>query len=296
MEIPFTKMHSNGNDFVIIDDRQHAVLPPLAGGEIQCLANRHRGVGCDQMLVLSQPTHPEAQEKNIKAQVSIFNGDGSPATACGNGMRCVAAFLAKEDPHSHQVMILQGPLGILKAVYVGGGHVPRVALDADLPTVHLLDLKSHPIHTHHMIKNVEVIALVTVGNPHVVVFQNHIERKDAFCKWAPLVAHDLSLERIFQESTASLLLTGGYNVHAVACVNSTEVHQLIWERGVGMTASCGTGAAAVAVAGVAAELTASHLTVHQPGGAIDVSWNGQRLMTEGPAVHVFSGLWERNEK
>ena len=292
--IPFIKMHSNGNDFVIIDERQQGIVPPLMAKEIQRLADRHRGVGCDQVLVLSPSTHPEAQKKNIKAQVRIFNGDGSPAMACGNGMRCVGAFLAKaEGGQAHQEIFLQGPMEILKAVCEVDGHV---TLEMDTPiVVQFLDQDLRPVHAFK-VEGLLPIVLVMVGNPHVVVFCQHLD-VDEFSSWAPQLACSATLERAFQKKPSSALLAGGYNVHAVACEGPQEARQLIWERGVGMTASCGTGAGAVAVAGVAAGLmTAPHITVHQPGGAIDVFWNREHLITRGPSVHVFSGVWTRNEK
>ena len=271
----FIKMHGLGNDFVILDGRERPV--PLEPVEVEIIANRKTGIGCDQLLVMG----PSA-----KADVfmHIFNADGTEVDACGNGTRCVAALLMKEL-EKDQVTI-ETNAGIL-AGYDGGEGLVTVDMGPvksnweEIPMAEAKDTLHVDIEIAQ--ENSEEDPLiwdpiaVNVGNPHLVFLVKNPGAVD--------------LESIGPLIENSDLFPEGVNV-GMAKINGEDTIRLrVWERGVGITDSCGTAACAALVAAVRREHMGRSAVVEMDGGALGVHWredNGHVMLT-GPTATVFEG-------
>lgn len=265
--IPFLKMHALGNDFVILDAR---------GGEIEnvselakILADRHRGVGCDQVVVL---------ERSGKAAVfmRIFNSDGSEAGACGNATRCVAD-LVMSEAQSVQTTI-ETVSGILSAqreedkqITVDMGS-PRLRWD-EIPLASEVDTLSLPIGW----QGVSEPVAVNMGNPHAVFFVGD--------------ADAVPIEQLGPRFERDIIFPKRANIEFAEVINRQVLKFRVWERGSGVTPACGSGACAVAVAAIRRNLTTRKVTVKMDGGDLLIEWkeaDGHVYMT-GPFSYVFRG-------
>lgn len=267
--VPFVKMHGLGNDFVVIDGRRESYT--LAEDQIRAIADRRRGVGCDQ-LVLIEP----AQNGAAAARLRFFNADGSEAGACGNGTRCVAAHLMAET----------GGTGI--ALETLGGALSARKGEDGLVTVDMgparLDWAEIPIaedlDTLHL--PVEVGALkdpvgVGMGNPHCVFFVEDADVVD-LAGIGPGIEH----HPLFPERT---------NVEIASPLGGDRFRLRVWERGAGITDACGSGACAAAVAAHRRGLSGREVALELDGGRLDIEWrekDGHVLMT-GPVATSFTG-------
>ena len=270
MGIPFVKMHGLGNDFVVVDERRGdrrgwKRLAPR-------IAHRRLGVGCDQVLVL-RPS------ERADVAVAFYNADGSPAGMCGNGLRCVARYLAEREGAGPSLRV-ETPSGVV-AVRVAddGAEVdlgpPRfegheIPARADRP------VREHPLPLGET--SVKVTC-VSVGNPHAVVF---VDDADAY----PVEEVGPRIERhpFFPERT---------NVEFVQVLAPNRIRMRVWERGAGLTPACGSGAAAAAVAANWTGRCGRDVTVVLDGGELAVRWDpGTRhVFLAGPAAFVFEGTW-----
>lgn len=260
--IALTKMHGAGNDFVILD-RIAAPALPLDPALAAWLADRRRGVGCDQILVL------EAAEPPAVAGYRILNADGSEAQQCGNGARCLAAYL--HAMHGHvPPFLMHSPVGPV-AVDLDARGQYRVDLGPVRGAVQTLQLQVAG-------ESVELLSL-SMGNPHAVV---RVDRLDdgRFARLAPL----LSVHPVFPQAC---------NIEFVAELTAdaaADVAVRVWERGVGETLACGSGACAVLVALRHAGLRASRLRLRLPGGVLSVELTESgTLRLAGPVARVFQG-------
>jgi diaminopimelate epimerase len=251
-------MHGLGNDFVIIDAREQGVTmtPDLA----KAIADRHRGVGCDQLIVLG---------KSDKADVSmrIWNHDGGEVESCGNATRCVVALTGAKS--------VETPGGLIEANSAGGQvevtlPEPRFSW-ADIPIAYPMDTTSLPLGWGELQHGFAV----NVGNPHVIFFVDDPDKVD-LATYGPSIENDPAFpERI--------------NAH-VAAVRDDGIHMRSWERGAGLTLACGTGACATAVAAIATKRAQSPVAVHMPGGTLTIAWEpGGAIHMRGSATHVFEG-------
>lgn len=264
MRIDFTKMHGLGNDFVILDARL-ATIPAITPDIAAALANRHRGIGCDQMIVLEPSSIADFRMR-------IFNADGGEVEACGNASRAVALL------HGQSASVETAGGTIALEPTQGGARVdmgkPRFDWDA-IP----LD---YPMDTAHMPLAWEELtdpAAINVGNPHVVFFVPDTEAV-ALDRLGPVIEHD----PVFPQRV---------NVN-IADISAGAINLLVWERGVGLTKACGTGACATAVAAIRRGLVCSPVPVNLPGGTLVISWQeGGPIIMEGPATESFRGsfLW-----
>lgn len=264
--IPFVKMHGLGNDFIVIDDfikprnSVTAITPELA----RKICDRRFGVGADQVLWLRKP------QANADVRMDILNADGSTAEMCGNGIRAVALYLAKEGAKkpSYKVETLAGLL--------------EVRLNDDLVTVDM----GKPVLSGGFPREGESLRLeetvirffeVSMGNPHAVVF---VDRTS-----------DVALESIGPRVETHSRFPKRTNVEFVEVKGSDTIIVRVWERGAGVTLACGTGACAAAVATIATGRAKSPLNVDLPGGRLRISWAGEgySVMMEGPATEVFRG-------
>ena len=264
----FRKMHGLGNDFVILDARVRPLTPSPA--QIARLADRRRGIGCDQLIVI-EPGDAEAE-----AFMRIFNADGGQVSACGNATRCVARLLMEESGRGETT--LRTRAGLIRVIAAGGDAITANMGEAwlkwdEIPLAEAHDTLSLPIS----VGGLETPVGVSMGNPHAVFFVPDAEAI-ALTKLGPLIeAHPL-----FPEKT---------NVEVVHLIAPNTLRMRVWERGVGITQACGTGACATLVAAARRGITGSIGTVVLDGGDLRITWadNGHVLMT-GPASLSFDGV------
>ena len=268
MPIPFIKMHGAGNDFVVLDARAEALLamtPSLAAA----IADRHLGIGCDQVILLERSGQADFAMR-------IYNADGSESGACGNATRAVGLLHGR----AAQVETRGGLLSVMPSedgVLVDMG-APRFEWQA-IPLAYAMDTQAMPLAWDTL----EQPTAVNVGNPHAVFFVANCDAID-LAALGPVIEHD----PVFHERV---------NVN-VATVTARDALRLrVWERGAGLTRACGTGACATAVAAMRRGLTERRVTVSLPGGALTIAWrtsDGHIEMT-GPAAISFQGAFDPSD-
>ena len=267
--LPFTKMHGLGNDFVILDARHHRLK--IGERQARAIADRRTGVGCDQLIVVEPPVNGFAD-----AFMRIRNADGGEVEACGNASRCVATMIMGEKQSRH--VVIETVAGLLDAETAENGMVSvdmgRVRFDwRDIPLSKAMD-------TMHL--NVEAGPLkdpvaVNIGNPHAVFFVDDAEA-------VPLDIHGPVIERhaLFPEFT---------NVGAAQVVSRDRIRLRVWERGVGITRACGTGACAALAAASRRGLTDRTADVVLDGGPLRIEWlKDDHILMTGPVSVSFSGV------
>jgi len=261
MATPFVKMHGLGNDFVVFDARERA-LPALSRELVRRLADRHTGIGCDQLIVIEPPAD------GADARMRIFNSDGGEVEACGNASRCVAQLIGKARVETNGGTIGIEPSGDGASVDMGR---PRFEWEA-IPLAYAMDTLEMPVGWDSLERPVAV----NVGNPHAVFFV------------ADLDAHPLSV--LGPRIETDPLFPEGVNVNLARVLEPDRIRLRVWERGVGLTRACGTGACATAVAAMRRGLVGRNVTVELPGGALRIEWraDGHIGMT-GPAATAFRG-------
>ncbi|TVR95918.1 MAG: diaminopimelate epimerase [Rhodospirillales bacterium] len=269
--IPFTKMHGLGNDFVVIDARTRRLA--LSPAQAQALADRHTGVGCDQVIVVE----PAADGRG-DAFMRIFNADGGEVAACGNATRCVARMLLSEK--ARERVRIATAAGLLEAAADGDG---RITVDMGLPRTGWRDIPlARAMDTLHLPIQVGALAdpvAVSLGNPHAVFFVTDAEAVP-LATLGPEVEH----HPLFPDAT---------NVEVATVLSPERIRLRVWERGVGITRACGTGACAAVVAGRRRGLTGDTVEVVLDGGSlmIAVAADGRVRMT-GPTAVSFTGQIE----
>jgi diaminopimelate epimerase len=263
---PFHKMHGLGNDFVVIDARVHSVQ--MTKARAHAIADRHMGIGCDQLILLEPSTIADIKMR-------IFNADGGEVEACGNATRCVALLLEKPAR-------IETDAGILETVPQGQSATVTLNPPAFewefIPLAMPMDTMDMPVGWEEL----ERPMAVNVGNPHVIFF---VEDTDA-----------VDLERLGPVIENDPLFPERINVNVATVVDTNTIRLRVWERGVGLTKACGTGACATAVAAIRSGRASSPVTVTLPGGALTISWaEGGPIEMAGPATHVFTGSadWSR---
>ncbi|QYU68772.1 diaminopimelate epimerase [Leptolyngbya sp. 15MV] len=263
MRVPFVKMHGLGNDFVVLDARVER-LPPIGKAMAARLADRHTGIGWDQLILLE----PSAR---ADFAMRIFNSDGGEVEACGNASRAVALL----HGHDAEVETNGGVIGLRPSaagatVDMGG---PRFDWDA-IPLAHPADTRELPVGWDVL----ERPAAVSVGNPHAVFF---VPDCDA-----------IALDRLGPEIENDPLFPERVNVN-VATVEHGAIRLRVWERGAGLTRACGTGACATAVAAIRRKLVQSPVAVDLPGGRLTIEWDGAGpILMTGPAAESYRGSFE----
>lgn len=272
MKKTFIKMHGLGNDFVIFDGRGggFALNPP----QIRQISDRRLGVGCDQLIVMEPPKNPSAD-----VFMRIHNTDGSEAEACGNATRCVARLVMTEKQKNS--IIIETVAGLLTAedrgdrgVCVDMGTV-RTGWK-DIPLAREVDTQKVPVAEGGLSEPVAI----NVGNPHAVFFVSDAEQ--------------VNLEKIGPVIETHAMFPARINVEVAHLVGKDHLRMRVWERGVGITQACGTGACATAAAAVLRGLTGRKVTVTLDGGDLFLEWresDGHILMT-GPAAFSFEGQIE----
>lgn len=265
--IKFKKMHGLGNDFVIIDIRDGSKTPDRA--RIQAIANRRTGIGCDQFIVL-EPS------KDCGIFMRIFNPDGSEAEACGNATRCVASLIMHETG-KHEVVV-ETVAGMLDCWLEKDG---RVTTDMGIPSFDWKDIplakETDTLNMKLANGNVQAVG-VNVGNPHAVIFLDQVESLDLQKLGPPLETDPLFPEKA--------------NIEFVQVKNPHELRMRVWERAAGETQACGSGACAVAVAGVRKGVSQRKVKIVLDGGILDIEWreSDDHILMTGAVAYVFDGV------
>ena len=272
MSVRFSKMHGIGNDFVVIDCRTRPL--DLDTARIAQLGDRHLGIGFDQLLTIEPP-----RDASCAYRYGIYNADGSPAAQCGNGVRCVAAWLRRAGALQPGKVRLESPSGPVEVEMLDDGRVcvdmgmPRFA-PADVPL--RVDAEANVYRLRLPGTDVEFGAL-SMGNPHAV-----IEVPDVAAAPLDTLGAALSTDAHFPQ---------GCNVGFAQLVDRSHLRVRVWERGAGATLACGSGAcAAVAILRKRGKLDAD-VAVELPGGELEIHWDGPGapVWMTGPAAFVFEG-------
>jgi diaminopimelate epimerase len=274
MEIAFTKMHGLGNDFIVIDCREHHIpeffdWPDFA----KRYCDRRFGIGADQILLLYSSQIADFGMK-------IFNADGTEVEMCGNGIRCLAKYIWDKGLSEKDILEIETLAGIIMPEK--DGEMVRVDMGRAIldPEEIPVNIESEPPIMDHPLKILDrefKITCVSMGNPHAVVFLDEDISDFPVSLYGPQIEN----HPIFPKRT---------NVEFVNVKNRAEVSMRVWERGSGETMACGTGASAVGVASMLKGFTDKKVTVHLPGGNLVIEWDivGPVYMT-GPAIEVFEG-------
>ncbi len=267
MGLPFTKMHGLGNDFVIIDGRNRVIeLSPAA---VRAIADRHTGVGCDQLITLGP-----ARAVGAQLRMQIHNADGHEAEACGNATRCVAHMLFHESGESQIGIETTAGLLVARAaeqsISVDMGPA-RLAWD-EIPL-------SEEVDTCHLPLEAGVLSdpvAVNMGNPHAVFFVSDVDR--------------VPIEELGPGLEGNPLFPNRANIGVAQQTKPSRLRLRVWERGVGLTRACGTGACAAVVAASRRGLVTRQAEVDLDGGTLHIAWNedGHVIMT-GPTATSFTG-------
>jgi diaminopimelate epimerase len=273
--IPFTKMHGLGNDFVVIDARKAPLT--LTAEQTRALADRHTGIGCDQVIVIEQAPG-DARDAGADAFMKILNADGGEVDACGNAMRCVAALLMREGARD-SVLIATGA-DLLRAERRDGG---MVTVDMGTPRLDWRDIPlSEPMDSLHLEISEGPLrdpVAVSMGNPHCVFFVDDAEAIDLAAIGPVLEHHTLFPERA--------------NIEVAEIRNERSIRLRVWERGAGMTRACGTGACATVVAAHRRGLAGREVKIELDGGALAVEWRkDDHVLMTGPVATSFSGSFD----
>ncbi len=274
----FTKMHGIGNDYVYVSTFDGEVIADPARLAI-AVSDRHFGIGSDGLILI-------VPSETADARMRMFNADGSESEMCGNGVRCVAKYL-----HDHGItrkgrVTIETGRGVLTLeLEVENDLVQRVRVDMGAPILEAekipTTLPGHPpidvplTVAGHDLK----ITAVSMGNPHAVAFVDDVANFPVELVGPALENHPAFPRRV--------------NAHFVEVITPNEVRMRTWERGSGITLACGTGACAVAVAGVLTGRSRERVLAHLPGGDLSLDWDGvgAPIFMTGAATEVFSGDW-----
>jgi len=259
--LPFMKMHGLGNDFVVVDARASdwAVSPALA----RAVADRHRGVGFDQLAVITNGVGD--------AHLTFYNADGTTSAACGNATRCIARHIMDETGQT--ALHLTTDRGDLAARDAGGGltsvNMGHPQLDwQDIPLAHAMDTLELPIDGAPVATG--------MGNPHMTFFVDDVDA--------------VALETFGAEHEHHPLYPQRTNVQVAQIIGLDHIRMRVWERGVGVTLASGSSSCAVAVAAARRGLTGRAVRIDLDGGTLQVDWRDDGVWMTGPTAHVFSGF------
>ena len=273
MLLRFTKMHGLGNDFMVIDaiSQKVRMRPDL----VKELADRNFGIGFDQMLLVEPPTEP-----TMDFRYRIYNADGSEVEHCGNGARCFARFVRDKGLIMRDEMQVETARG--KAILAIKGR-DQVEVDMGAPELRPLEVpttysEQATTYTTQLADGTEVeFGAVSMGNPHAVLVVDSVTNAPVE-SWGP----ELESHSVFPNRA---------NIGFMEVISPSEVRLRVYERGAGETQACGTGACAAVVSGRLRGLLDQRVTVHLPGGDLEIEWEGEdhSVMMTGPVATVYEG-------
>lgn len=265
--IPFIKMHGIGNDYVYIDCFQESTARIIGSTDLSDLAcrmsDRHKGIGSDGIVLI-------APSETAKAQMRIFNADGSEAQMCGNAIRCVGKYMYESGICRAKDMPIETLSGIKRlTLQVEKERVQQVRVQMGHPIVHA--------DSFLLSSEMTEFTSVNMGNPHAVFFRDNISIEEA--------------QRLGQLIGTHPHFSEGTNVEFVHVRAKQEIDVIVWERGVGVTMACGTGSCAAMMAAQRQGIVENNVTVHLPGGNLDIEWDeaSQTVYMTGPATEVYRG-------
>ncbi len=270
----FSKMHGAGNDFVVLDLRGNATPPDAA--LCRALADRHGGVGCDQILTVEDP-----RESGSVASYRIWNADGSPSRQCGNGARCVAAWLVRDGAAKDNEFALDSPVGTHAVTRLDDGYRVVMGVPEFAPDKIPLRGFDGPRDPYVLGIRGSIIGFgaVSMGNPHALVEVDDIDNAPLTVTGPMLQQHDA-----FPESA---------NIGFARTESRQRIHLRVYERGVGETLACGSGACAAAAILMRRGRIDREVSVVLPGGTLQIAWpqDDAPVTMAGPATFVFEGEW-----
>lgn len=272
MLLKFTKMHGAGNDFVMLDGVRQRIR--LAPEQLRLLADRHFGVGCDQVLLVETAQHPEADFR-----YRIFNADGGEVEQCGNGARCFVRFVLDQGLTHKREIVVETQSGLITPRMEEDGRVTvnmgaPVFEAARIPFITSTEAVVQPLDAgDEMVQ----ITAVSMGNPHAVQVVEDIEHAPVSTQGALIECHPRFPKRV----------NAGY----MQVLDRSHIKLRVYERGSGETLSCGTGACAAAVTGIMRGLLDERVHVTTRGGVLSIAWagDGAPVWMTGPAITVFEG-------
>lgn len=272
MLLKFTKMHGAGNDFVVLDGIRQRLS--LSREQLRLLADRHFGVGCDQILLVEKAHSPDADFR-----YRIFNADGGEVEQCGNGARCFVRFVHDQKLTTKPEIVVETHNGLIRPRLEEDGRVtvnmgPPVFDAARLPFTDGSGQATEPLL---VAGQTLMISAVSMGNPHAVQVVGDVESA-AVEELGPLIEHHLRFPK-------------RVNAGFMQIMDRQHIRLRVYERGAGETLSCGTGACAAVVAGIRRGLLDSPVSVATHGGTLSIAWGGEEspVFMTGPAISVFSG-------
>lgn len=272
MRLKFTKMHGLGNDFMVIDGvTQEVELSPT---DIEKWSDRNFGIGFDQLLLVEPPSRPDRDFR-----YRIFNADGSEVENCGNGARCFARFVVDKKLINNTTIRVETAGGDLELHLDDDGQVtvdmgrPRMRPEK-IPFMAEVKAPLYPL----LVNGKELsISAISMGNPHCVLRVDHLETADIQTLGPAIESHPAFPQRV--------------NAGFMQIIDRTHIRLRVFERGVGETLACGTGACAAVVAGVINGWLDHRVSVQLPGGSLTIEWPGEgNVMMTGPASSVFEGV------
>ncbi len=280
--IEFTKMHGLGNDFVVIDNRnQHF---PATEKQIRKIADRHTGVGCDQLLLVESAQSPENDFK-----YRIFNADGAEVEQCGNGARCFARYVHERGLTEKTCIRVETRSGII-SLYLEPDKQVRVNMGKPDFSARAVHIQSHPdltplsAHTYSFKLNGRIVELmpVSMGNPHVSLILPETE---------PQALQQFDLQTLGEQLNQHPAFPQGINVGIMQIIDENNIRLRVYERGVGETLACGSGACAAVANGIEHGILNQPVRVQLRLGDLMISWQGMGhpLWMSGPASFVFEG-------
>lgn len=272
MQLRFSKMHGLGNDFMVVDMiTQRGRLKPQ---QIQQLSDRNTGIGFDQLLLIETPSSPD-----VDFRYRIYNADGSEVENCGNGARCFARFVHNQRLTGKRDISVETNNGRM-VLYMLDNNQVKVDMGRPLFTPAEIPFIAEQQDTHYKIEQdgqVYTMGTVSMGNPHGVLIVDDVEQAPVTQLGSKLTKH----ERFPQQA----------NIGFMQIIDANTIKLRVFERGVGETKACGTGACAAVASGIAQGLLAADVKVHLRGGDLQIQWQGedQSLYMTGTATHVYEG-------
>lgn len=269
----FTKMHGLGNDFVVVDAINQRVS--LTAKKIRFMANRHTGIGFDQLLVVEK-----TNQENADFKYRIFNADGSEVGQCGNGARCFARFVRDKKLTDKNDIVVETKSGQLVLTFTEDNlitvnmGIPKHS-PSEIPMIMEQEARFYTVNVNGVEK---AFGAVSMGNPHAVLQVNDIKTASVETIGTALESH-----RIFPERA---------NIGFMQVVDKNLIKLRVFERGAGETQACGSGACAAVVIGIEQNLLNNDVKVELPGGELNISWagRGEPVFMTGAAVSVFEGF------
>ena len=272
MAVKFHKMHGLGNDFVLLDLRSQVF--PIDGHTVTRLANRHTGIGCDQLLVLRKPL----DDRSV-ASFEVWNADGSRAEQCGNGVRCLGLYLHMRAETPASPFLLAGPVGCVEIECLEDGNV-RVDMGQPVFQASRIPVLLTPVDGWYSLdidQKRHTLGAVSMGNPHALMLVDDVDTADVAHLGATISRHSAFPQ--------------GCNAGFAQIVDRANIRLRVFERGADETRACGSGACAAMSILHRANLVDATVSVTQTGGELILSWagRGNPVIMTGPATHVFEG-------